>query len=423
MEQDALGLTTTILSSGGSGGCARGRRRVWDAVAVWWGRTCSWRTALLPRHATRYATRHNTSTRRRHDAARPPLPPQKIAFRMPHAIYARALGLQAHHDAHMKQQTGPVCRTAPLSLLDARELVHGLFDFDLRAAVTCGGMSRIFDTSSPGVLVKISNLSRGWSKFEPHGYELLRGAGVPTARILHAGFRKGFLIVAVERLDCTVSSLLRSIIDTDAMWLDELTAALHRLLRALRDANVTFCDLSPDNIMCRSEQQQQQQQTTGEQLALVGLELVLIDPQFALPTPALAKALGPVWAEAFDTVHLALKIQAIGIVNARRASALRTATDAVCAALLGRDDPPEERHTTRWLLHDVPLGLRVAFARLEALQAAADKNLATLHELEEEQEQDGGDGSHQEHQEHQDHQDHQEEHQEEHEDQETRHPR
>lgn len=334
---ECLALTTTILSScaepeGRRKGCKAIHRRLRDSVVIWWVRTCSWRTSLLP------------------SALPPHTPPASTAVtvHLPPFFFDAAVALQHQHDAAMTKRTSPICRTQPVSVTEAMRLLSavGIHTVDITTPLTCGGMSRIFETASPAILVKISDVSRGWSKYEPQGYQLLETSGIPCARVLHAGFSNGYLVVVVERLQCTVSSLFKSVVMHDGLRLDELTRALKHMLHVLQAANVTFCDLSPDNIMCRR-----------------GGELVLIDPQFAIKTNDLAKSVGPVWARAFDTVHLSLKIQAMGIVSQNEA--LKAAANAVCAALLGREEAPPEKFTTRWLLHDVSLGLRVAYNMLQ----------------------------------------------------------
>jgi hypothetical protein len=232
----------------------------------------------------------------------------------------------------------------------ANQLVEGC-GMKLTSQLTCGGMSRIFSTTNPNVLVKISDMSRGWSRYEPHGYDLLQRHKLPTATVVFAICRQGYMIIAVERLHCTVASLLKTVAMGNVLYMDKITCGLQRLLDVLRAANITFGDLSPDNIMCRVLDDGQ------------GVELVLIDPQFATTTSHLEGAMGHRGARTFDTIHLALKIQALGTVS--RDPTIQRAATAVCCAILGRKTPPSRDHMVQWLLHDVPIGLRIAYTALE----------------------------------------------------------
>lgn len=331
-EEEAIHLTTTVMPLPTK---CKTLRRAKDHIESWWMRTSPWRKALRPQHAK------STSA-------------EGVAhvLNLPGMLLSRAAALQKGHDAHMRRETAArTCRTRPLSMADATQLVDGL-GLVLTSQLTCGGMSRIFSTTKPDILVKISDVSRGWSRYEPHGYDLLQQHDLPTATVVFAQYRKGYMIIAVERLHCTVSSILKTAALDNGLYIDEITRGIQRLLYALRCSKITFGDLSPDNIMCRLLDDGQG-----------GVELVLIDPQFVTYTKNLEGAMGSSGATAFDTIHLALKIQALGTVS--RDHAVQRAANAVCCALLGRDTPPSNEHMVQWLLHDVPIGLRLAFTALE----------------------------------------------------------
>jgi hypothetical protein len=72
--------------------------------------------------------------------------------------------------------------------------------------------------------------------------------------------------------------------------------------------------------------------------------------------------MGASWAAAFDTVHLSLKILAIGVMS--KNTAVKQAAQIMCCALLQTDTPPLPEHMHRWLLNDVPRGLRMAYTAL-----------------------------------------------------------
>jgi hypothetical protein len=278
-------------------------------------------------------------------------------LKLPDMLLARAAALQKGHDAHMRRETAArTCRTRPLTMEHATTLVEGL-GVVLTTQLTCGGMSRIFSTTNPDVLVKISDVSRGWSRYEPHGYDLLQQHNLPTATVVFAQYRKGYMIIAVERLHCTVASMLKTAALDSGFYIDEITRGIQKLLYALQRSKITFGDLSPDNIMCR--------------LLETGVEFVLIDPQFVTYTKNLESAMGSTGARTFDTIHLALKIQALGTVS--RDPAVQRAATAVCCTLLGRETPPSKEHMVHWLLHDVPIGLRIAYTALE--RAHGKKNI------------------------------------------------
>ena len=322
-----LHLTTTIMPLPTR--CAK-LRHMCDVLEAWWThKRCPWRKGLLRTSSS------SSSTSVQH---------QQPTLALPPAIFSAAGTVQQSFDEHMRKRSGNTCRTLPLTLKQASQLVVGI-GYELTGPLTCGGMSRIFSTTSPKVLVKISDMSRGWSRYEMHGYTLLQKHNLPTARVLTAVCRQGYMIIAVERLDCTVSSLINSVAIQGGLYIDELTRGLQHLLGNLRLANITFGDLSPDNIMLR------------------GTDMVLIDPQFAVPTSALILAgMGASWAAAFDTVHLSLKILAIGVMS--KNTAVKQAAQIMCCALLQTDTPPSPEHMHRWLLNDVPRGLRMAYTAL-----------------------------------------------------------
>lgn len=303
----------------------------------------------------------------------PPIALDRQIISLPSTVLKTAESMQSTHDAHMRYRTQTVCRTQPMEIADVAALLPPAIEkYTPTHELTAGGMSRIYATKDPNVLLKISDISRGWSKHETTGYDLLASRRLPSATVLYAGFHKGYLIIAVEKMGCTVSSVIRSLARTDSLYLDEVVCGMRSLLTNLRRAHITFCDLSPDNIVCRhidTDEEDQEEET-------VLVELVLIDPQFAVPTTELAIYMGERRAEEFDTVHLSLKIMAMGAVS--QDGTLRLLTDAACCALLGLENLPSEKSMTQWLLQELPMGLRLAYRALDTFSAANKLSSPTI---------------------------------------------
>lgn len=313
-----------------------------DRVRAWCMRRCSWRAALF-RSASQ--TSHQAPQLERRKTVRVYLPAR---------VWTRAAKLQAHH----ARAPRPPCQTPTLSLTFAAELLQGL-GVTLTGEIDRGGMSRVYATTNATLVVKISDVARGWSRHEPRAYEMLEDAGLPAARVAFARFRQGFMVIGLEKLQCSFAAVLRTCALEDALVVDELARSLKQLLAHLQASAVTFGDLSATNIMFR----------------VPPGELCLIDPQFACPTSALARGMGRDQAGAFDTVHLALKIRALGMTDA--SDAVRRAAMVICCALLNTEHPPTAENTAHWLRHDAPVGLRLAFdamARQPAKKSGAYDN-------------------------------------------------
>jgi len=292
---------------------------------------------------------------------------QSQIITLPGAIATLAARIQKTHDATMLSRR--VCRTAPLTLDAVRSLLTTLpVNVVPTKELTAGGMSRIYATENPHILVKISDMSRGWSKYEHRNYKMLRRHKIPAAAILHACLRRGYMIIVVERLEFTVTSVLRSVTELNALYLDEVVRGLHAVLNNLRQAQITFADLSPENIVCRRVVPVRGLEDEPD---MVRLELVLIDPQFAVSTSELAELMGPRQAEEFDTIHLALKIMAIGLEDGKRGR-LRLATNAVSCAVLRTEELPPMHSMKDWLLNKVPISLQLAYKALDRM--AEEKN-------------------------------------------------
>lgn len=324
-----------------------------DMVRAWCMRRCSWRSALFRAASGTFPEEDGEEKQRRGAAQdrhgpKPSRPSRRARVLLPARVWARATGLQARGAGARAVH----CQTPRLTLAFAAELIEGL-GVTLVAEIDRGGMSRIFSTTDGALVVKISDVARGWSRHEPRAYEMLGGAGLPVARCAFARFRRGFMVLGLERLQCSFASVLKTCALEDALVVDELVRSLKQLLADLKAAAVTFGDLSATNIMYR----------------VPPGELCLIDPQFACHTASLAKGLGRDQAGAFDTVHIALKIHALGLADT--SPAVRRTAAVVCCALLNVDRPPSQEKTVRWLVNDAPVGLRMAYSAMA--KAAAKK--------------------------------------------------
>lgn len=292
-------------------------------------RRCSWRSALFRSASETYSPA----------AAHHPHPLRTVRVHLPARVWARATKTHA-------RSTAP-CQTPRLSIAFASELL-GELGVSLVEEIDRGGMSRIYSTTNHALVVKISDVARGWSSHEPRAYGMLHDAGLPTARVAFARFRQGYMVLGLEKLQCTFAAVLKTCAMEDALVVDELVRSLKQLLSHLNAAAISFGDLSATNIMYR----------------VPPGELCLIDPQFACPTGALAKGLGHEQAEAFDTVHLALKIHALGLADA--SPAVRRTAAVICCALLNAERPPTRKQTVHWLGRDAPVAFRLAFSGMAA---------------------------------------------------------
>jgi serine/threonine protein kinase len=145
----------------------------------------------------------------------------------------------------------------------------------------------------------------------------------------------------MERLEFTMTAFIRAAGRVHLPPKD-IIAVLKTLLDLLHTRNLVYGDLSPDNIMFRRVDD-------------VDFQIVLIDPQFMASRQDFSTSTSETKAKAFDTTYLALKIQAIGMLD----PAVHKFTDAVCAGILGH--VPLEKYTKRWLTHEAPVGLFMAY--------------------------------------------------------------
>ena len=263
----------------------------------------------------------------------------------------RALALSFPHTLNLAQ-----CRTkSPARLADLTEGLGVRVD----TLETHGGMGRIYALRHANKILKIADVKTSWCKYEAKNYKLLQDRGLPAAGVHAATLRAlaetTYLVMVLERLEFTMTAFIRAIGRSHGPGdVKAVTGMLRVLVNAIADAGLVYGDLSPDNIMFRP----------------VGggstYELALIDPQFLVPEPEFAAKLGAARSRAFDTTYLALKIQAIGMLDPPVAKF----ADAVCAGILGH--LPAEKQTRHWLVHEAPVGLFMAY---DALRAAYKKAL------------------------------------------------
>lgn len=234
------------------------------------------------------------------------------------------------------------CRThVPQAILS--ELTQGL-EVSVQSLETHGGMGRIYALTDPTKVLKIADVDRSWCAYEPQNYALLEQKGLPCA-VMHShcirSVKQTYVLTVLERLDITMTALIRAAgrLRQDPLMISRV---MKSMLCRLKEANVAYGDLSPDNIMCRYVDNDT-------------YELALIDPQFMVPLDVFKRAMTPEKAEHFDTTYLALKIQSIGLLDPR----VRNFTEIICKDILGYVPPPTK--TREWLIHDAPIGLYLAY--------------------------------------------------------------
>jgi hypothetical protein len=216
--------------------------------------------------------------------------------------------------------------------------------------LTCGGMSRIYIAKTHGthesVIIKTTDCSRGLGVHEYACYAMLARHGVPIPDITYVATYGKILIMILSKLTLSLSSLLLALAEhptAEHALFDAVIHNVQHLLALLEDEKISYCDLSPDNIMVDIDPR-----------TLKG-RLVLIDPQFALATACLTKKIGRSWAQNVDRVHFAYKIKTLAMTEPR----LRPIAARICTSFLGF--VPSDTQTKRWVLSVLPDGLRIAY--------------------------------------------------------------
>lgn len=228
--------------------------------------------------------------------------------------------------------------------------------------LTCGGMSRIYAARSPtsDVVIKITDCSKGLGMYEYECFERLASKGFRIPHIHYMAMYGRYHIMILSRHAFTLSTFLitlaeknqgQALSEEDECLLGAAVSNLKYILRLLRHHDISFCDLSPDNIMVDINP------VNGHG------RFVLIDPQFAVPSHPLAKKIGRRWAENIDRVHFAFKIRTLAASDPR----LTSIADFICLELLGYI--PTECAARKWVLTVLPHGLRIAHDCLAELKS------------------------------------------------------
>mgnify|MGYP000157916491 CR=1 FL=1 len=260
-----------------------------------------------------------------------------------------SLKLRIAHDLQILIKSFPhtlntsKCRTENPSKL--ADLIRGL-RIDVESLEIHGGMGRIYALRDPEKVLKVADVARGWCKYERSNYITLQTMGLPCAKVYTSVFRRFdntvYLLTIMERLEFTMTAFIRAAGRVHLPSKD-IIAVLKTLLDLMHTHNLVYGDLSPDNIMFRRV------------IDDVDFQIVLIDPQFMVSHQDFVSSTSEAKAKAFDTTYLALKIQAIGILD----PIVHKFADAVCAGILGH--VPLEKYTKRWLTHEAPVGLFMAY--------------------------------------------------------------
>ena len=228
---------------------------------------------------------------------------------------------------------------------------------------THGGMGRIYTLTDATRILKIADIRTSWSKYEPANYKTLEARGVPCAKVYTSATPTigptAYVIMVLERLEFTMTAFIRAVgRDPHRFTAGAVADMLRGILDMLREQKLVYGDLSPDNIMFRCIGRADTQSAK--------YEIALIDPQFLVPRDDFTRVMGAARGEAFDTTYLALKVQAIGLLD----PAVHKFTDAVCADVLGHATPLE-KHTRKWLLNEAPVALFIAYDILRAAHKAS----------------------------------------------------
>lgn len=245
--------------------------------------------------------------------------------------------------------TSSVCRTQKPA--HVRDLVRKL-GVTIESLETHGGMGRIYTLTDPEKIIKVADVTRSWCAFEPENYAVMRRYGIPCAKVFASDTRQGYMLCVLERLEFTLTAFIRATHKTtkNATW---IIGCIQSVLDVLKMHNLVYCDLSPDNIMFRS-------------LGDGAYSVALIDPQFLVPLESFRHVMPPKKADVFDTTYVALKIQTLGMLD----PSIHKFTETLCAGILGH--VPLEKHTMRWLTHEAPVGLFMAYDILKSQARRAD---------------------------------------------------
>lgn len=272
-----------------------------------------------------------------------PRAPRPMVFTR--AFLQHATQVRTERNSHMLKHVSDLCRTPRLPPDVIAKCIPA--KYARVSEMTCGGMSRIYAASADHmehVVIKTTDCSRGLGIHEYACYDMLARCGLPIPKIKYVAMYGQILIMILSRHTLSLSSLLLALADRPASpLLDAVIHNVRHLLALLREARISYCDFSPDNIMVDVDPE-----------TLQG-RFVIIDPQFALSMGFLTKKIGGSWARNVDRVHFAHKMQTLAMSEPR----LRAIAARICEDFLG--GIPSDAQTKRWILSVLPDGLRIAY--------------------------------------------------------------
>jgi hypothetical protein len=275
-----------------------------------------------------------------------PIEPHTITMTIPEDLLDRAKSNQQHTNAYMKKHE-KVCNTPFLELAEVQKMLDKMkFPIKVTQHMTMGGISRIYKTDQSDKIVKVTLAvdTVGYGRYEKKGYELLNDASIPAAKVLYVGIEGKFLILVIENLCCSLGSILRSSSLADIHTIQEVIKCIKDVLGMLLYSGLVFIDLSPDNIMYDEKTN----------------SLKLIDAQFVIHKHLLTDELGLLWTNNIDTISIALRILALGMLHDSREDT-KTISRIMCASILEKKCP-KHLSVIRWLKHDMPMMLTTSFA-------------------------------------------------------------
>lgn len=327
MDDGELVLVTSTLHC--TSCISKLRKRVRDAFVKATMRTFDgWRREVMPLH--------------------PPTPVAPdvtaVTLTIPQDLLTRAKDCQDQNNAFMNRHD-KMCNTPFVKVPEVQRMVESLgFPYEVTAPMTMGGISRLYRTSSSSTVVKVSLAvdTNGYGRYE-RGYEMLNDACIPAAKVLHVGISGKYLVLVIEKLCCSIGNIIRSSKLSDMDTIQELIVGMKSVLSMLMYAGLVFIDLSPDNIMY-------DEKTNC---------LKLIDAQFVVSKSLLQQELGEIWSNNVDTITLALRVMALGMLKSSNDN-VTTLSRIVCASILERKCP-KKSSAFKWLREDMPMLLTTSF--------------------------------------------------------------
>jgi hypothetical protein len=274
-----------------------------------------------------------------------PMVPDHIALTIPQDLLSRAKDCQEQTDVYMRRHES-VCNTPFIELAEVQRMVQSLgFPYDVTEPMTMGGISRLYRTSRPDSVVKVSLAvdKNGFGRYEKRGYEMLHDASIPAAKVLHVGISGRFLVLVIEKLYCSIGTIIRSSKLSDMDTIQQVIVGMKSVLGMLLYAGLVFIDLSPDNIMYDHTKKC----------------LKLIDAQFVVSRSVLQQELGAFWSDNVDTISLAVRVLALGMLRSSDDNV--TALSRIIAASLLEKKCPSQHSVLKWLKEDMPMLLTTSF--------------------------------------------------------------